>query len=106
MTTAGAVPDEEAADEQTAARLADELRRRRRRVVAVLGLPSLACSVAHLGLVAFGQDVLREPVPGGLTVDWIVAATMLVLPWAVCALFARAAHHRLDALHAGAAVPR
>jgi uncharacterized membrane protein (DUF485 family) len=86
--------------DDAAMRLATELRKRRRRLVATLGLPSLACYLGYLGLLAFGSDVLRTNIPGGLSVGWALAAVMLLLPWLVCALFARGAQRALDPLRA------
>lgn len=88
-----------------AKRLATELRRRRRRLVVTLGLPSLACYVAYLALMAFGKDFLRTGIPGGLSVGWLVAAVVLALPWTVCALFARGAQRSLDGLRTREVVP-
>ncbi|MCP2253630.1 Uncharacterized membrane protein, DUF485 family [Prauserella aidingensis] len=81
-----------------ALRLAGELRKRRRYLVAKLGLPSLACYLAYLSLVTFGQSFLRIGVPGGLSVGWVLTAVMLLLPLVVCALFARGARRSLDRL--------
>ncbi|MTD55153.1 DUF485 domain-containing protein [Amycolatopsis pithecellobii] len=99
MTSPTSMPYDDAA-----IRLAAELRRRRRRLVVKLGLPSLACYLTFLALMAFGQGFLRAGIPGGLSVGWVVAAGILLLPWIVCALFARGARRTLDSLRAGEAV--
>jgi len=85
-------------DPEVAGLLAD-LVARRRRLVALLGIPSLACYVAYLALSAWGHEVLRTGL-GGLTIGWLIFGFMLVLAPVVCAVYSRRSAAELDPLRA------
>jgi uncharacterized membrane protein (DUF485 family) len=70
---------------------------RRRRLVALLGLPSLACYLAYLALMLGGRGALATPL-GGLSVGWLLAVVMLVVPAVVCDLYTRRSTVALDPL--------